>query len=67
MLDKTIPRIGRIPNIITINARRINNVNKIGHPKIKKAIISDGFFAESRSYGTPFQPPKQAKVESTTK
>jgi len=37
MLDKTIPRIGRVPNIITINASRINNINKIGHLTIKKA------------------------------
>jgi hypothetical protein len=34
--------------------------------EIKKAIISDGFFAESRLYGTPYQPPKLAEAESTT-
>jgi hypothetical protein len=40
-------------------------VSKIA-TELKKAIISDGFFAESRSYGTPYQPPKLAEVESTT-
>jgi len=35
MLIKTIPRIGRVPNVITVNARRINYINKISHPKKK--------------------------------